>query len=101
MKSVPRKGCSVSSLFFNIVLEVKVTTIKEDIKETTSGSKAKLSLFISTPPYLDFPRSTGVKNLPASAGDMGSIPGLAGSPGVGNSNSLQYSCLENSMDRET
>ena len=31
--------------------------------------------------------------------DMGSIPGLARSPGVGNVNSLQYSCLENSMDR--
>ena len=33
-------------------------------------------------------------------GDPGSIPGLGRSPGVGNSNSLQYSCLENVMDRE-
>ena len=32
-------------------------------------------------------------------GDMGSIPGLGRSPGVGNGNPLQYSCLENSMDR--
>ena len=43
-----------------------------------------------------------VKNLPASAGDardVGSIPGLVRSPGVGNGNLLQYSCLENSMDR--
>ena len=43
-----------------------------------------------------------VKNLPANAGvagDMGSIPGLGRSPGVGNGNSLQYSCLENSMVR--
>ena len=32
--------------------------------------------------------------------DMGSIPGLESFPGVGNSNSLQNSCLENSMDRE-
>ena len=42
-----------------------------------------------------------VKNLPANAGDardMGSIPGLGRSPGVGNSYPLQYSCLENSMD---
>ena len=30
---------------------------------------------------------------------MGSIPGLGGSPGVGKGNPLQYSCLENSMDR--
>ena len=35
------------------------------------------------------------------AGDMGSIPGLGRSPGEGNGNPLQYSCLENSMDRRT
>ena len=40
-----------------------------------------------------------VKNLPANAGDMGSIPGLERSPGGGNSNPLWYSCLENAMDR--
>ena len=33
-----------------------------------------------------------------SAGDLGSIPGLGRSPGEGNGNPLQYSCLENSMD---
>ena len=32
-------------------------------------------------------------------GDLGSIPGLGRSPGEGNGNPLQYSCLENSMDR--
>ena len=41
-----------------------------------------------------------VKNPPASAGDMGSIPGLGRSPGEGNDNSLQYSCLGNPMDRD-
>ena len=44
-----------------------------------------------------------VKNLPTNAGDpgdAGSIPGLRRSPGVGNGNPLQYSCLENSMDKE-
>ena len=40
-----------------------------------------------------------IKNLPAKAGDTGSFPGLGRSPGVGNSNPLQYSCLENLMDR--
>ena len=43
-----------------------------------------------------------VKNLPASAGDAedtDSIPGSGRSPGVGNGNPLQYSCLENFMDR--
>ena len=41
-----------------------------------------------------------VKNLPANAGDVGSVPGLGRSPGGGNGNLLQYSCLENPMDRE-
>jgi len=35
-----------------------------------------------------------VKTLPANAGDMGSIPGWGRSPGEGNGNPLQYSCLE-------
>ena len=45
-----------------------------------------------------------VKNLPANAGDirdMGSIPGSGRSPGEGNGNPLQYSCLRNPMDRRT
>ena len=40
-----------------------------------------------------------VKNLPANARDTGLIPGLGTSPGEGNGNPLQYSFLENSMDR--
>ena len=43
-----------------------------------------------------------VKNLPADAGDvrdLGLIPGLGRSPGEGNGNPFQYSCLENFMDR--
>ena len=43
-----------------------------------------------------------VKNLPANAGDVrdtGSIPGSGRSPGKGNGNTFQYSCLENPMDR--
>ena len=39
------------------------------------------------------------KNPPASAGDMGSIPGLETSPGKGNGSAFQYSCLGNPMDR--
>ena len=43
-----------------------------------------------------------VKNLPGNAedtGDSGLVPGLGKSPGERNGNPLQYSCLENSMDR--
>ena len=51
---------------------------------------------------MGFPGGSVVKNLLASAedtGDVGSISGLRRSPGVGNGNQLQYSCLENSIDR--
>ena len=49
-----------------------------------------------------FPGGSLVRNLPASAGavrDLGLIPGSERSPGGGNGNLLQYSCLENPMDR--
>ena len=40
-----------------------------------------------------------VKNPPANAGDLGLIPGSGRSPGEGNGNPFQYSCLGNPMDR--
>ena len=46
-----------------------------------------------------FPDDSVVKNPPAHAGDMGSIPELGRSPREGNGNPLQYSCMENPMDR--
>ena len=46
-----------------------------------------------------FPGDLAVKNLPANAGDMGLIPGSGRPPGEQNGYPLQYSCLENSMDR--
>ena len=45
-----------------------------------------------------FPGGSAVKNLPANAGHVGSIPG-SGFPGGGNGNPLQYSCLKNPMDK--
>ena len=45
-----------------------------------------------------FPGGSEVKESACSAGDLGSIPGLGKSPGEGNGNPLQYSCLENPMD---
>ena len=47
-----------------------------------------------------FPGGSVVKNPPANAGDVGLIPGSGRSPGEGNGNPLQYSCLGNPMDRE-
>ena len=46
-----------------------------------------------------FPGGSVVKNLPVNAGDTGSIPGSERSHREGNGNPIQYSCLENPMDR--
>ena len=51
------------------------------------------------PVSIGFLGSSVVKNLPASAGVAGSIPGLGRSPGAGNGNAPHYSCLRNPMDR--
>ena len=48
---------------------------------------------------MGFPGGTMVKNPPANAGDVGLIPVLGRSPGEGNENPLQYSCLGNLIDR--
>ena len=48
-----------------------------------------------------FPGGSTVKNLPANAGDASWILGSGRSPGEGNRNPLQYSCLGNPMDRGT
>ena len=45
------------------------------------------------------PRWLNSKESTCQAGDVGSIPGLGRSPGEGNGNPLQYSCLETPMDR--
>ena len=49
----------------------------------------------------DFPGGSDGKVPAYNAGDPGSIPGLGRSPGEENGNPLQYSCLENPMDRGT
>ena len=66
-----------------------------------AGSMPWLSVFFNLkyPVIVGFPGGSAVKNLPASAGDSGLISRLVRCPGEGNDNPLQYSCLENSMDR--
>ena len=78
-----------------------VTEAKLSLRKVTEQSQLKVSnelIYI----FKGFPGGTVVKNPPANAGDArdtGSIPGLGRSPGGGPGNPLQYSCLENSMDR--
>ena len=47
---------------------------------------------------MGFPGDSAGKESACNAGDLGSVPGLGKSPGEGNGNPFQYSCLENSMD---
>ena len=49
---------------------------------------------------MDFPGGSGGKESTCNAGYLGLIPGSGRSPGKGTGNPLQYSCLENSTDRE-
>ena len=54
---------------------------------------------LSTPVFLGFPAGSDGKESTCNVGDLGSIPGLGRSPGGGHGNPLQYSGLENPMDR--
>ena len=58
-----------------------------------------MKLLTDHPCDLGFPRSSFGKASASNAGDLGSIPGSGKSPGEGNGNPLQYSCLENPVDR--
>ena len=61
-----------------------------------------MTVSVYTPPmmYKGFPSGSVVKNLPVKAGNMGLIPGLGRSPGGGNGNPLQYSCIGNPWTEE-
>ena len=50
-------------------------------------------------PLMGFPDGSDGKDSACNVGDLGSVPGLGRSPGEGNGYPLQYSCLENPMDR--
>ena len=71
--------------------------IKETILFTIAIKKIKyLGINLS----LGFPGGSEGKASACNSGDLGSIPGLGRSPGEGNGNPLQYTCLENPMDGE-
>ena len=64
-----------------------VTVIKYCLRKTGQGMRGS------------FPDGSDCKESDCNAADLGSIPGLGRSPGVEDGNPVQYSCLENSMDR--
>ena len=68
-------------------------------KQSRTWALVTWSMALNPSQETHFPGGSVVKNLPANAGDPGSSPGWGSSPGEGNGNPLQYSCLENPMDR--
>ena len=64
------------------------------------SKQGKKKILIPTSVMVLFPGGSEVKESASNAGDPSSIPGSGRSPGEGNGNPLQYSCLENPMDGE-
>ena len=77
--------------------------IKEGTLEHQEGRKYRKSKNLEKYIFLlllrGFSGGSDAQESAYSAGDLGSIPGLGRAPGEGHGNPLQYSCLENSMDR--
>ena len=67
---------------------------------TTSPLWSYIFLLFSILKFMVFPGGSHGKESSCNAGDLGSILGSGKSPGEGNGNPLQYSCLENPMDRQ-
>ena len=75
--------------------EIKLPTSVESLKQQESSRKTFTSALF---PLLGFPGVSDGKASACNAGDPGLIPGSGRSPGEGNGNPLQHSCLENPMD---
>ena len=67
---------------------------------TQTHTKTTIETFHNPPDCVGFPGGSAEKNLPASAGDLCSIPWVGKISGEGDGNPLQYSCLENPRDKE-
>ena len=79
---------------------VYLTSMQSTSWKTLGWKKHKLESRLPGEISITFPGGSEVKASASNAGDLGSIPGLGRSPGEGNGNPLQYSCLENPMDGE-
>ena len=69
------------------------------MKKTRKNRLARFSLLSFLECQWGVPGGSDGKESACNAGDLGSAPGLGRSPGEGNGNPLQYSCLENPVDR--
>ena len=87
----------VSLLVLNKYLPKKL--IHQQRLSTCAGAGDWKDVYSSSKPPVGFPDGSDSEESACNVGNLGSIPGLGKSPGVGNGNPLQYFGLENSMDR--
>ena len=81
------------------LINTTIVYSKTFVSHNWSMSSSALFLQINMTNNFLKPSGSAVKNPPANAGELGSIPGSGRSPGEGNGNPLHYSCLINPMDR--
>ena len=87
---------NISLQYMKVILRILLCIISIPQVGYMGGKCRKV---ISPMVHQGFPDGAGGKESACNVGDLGLIPGLERSPGGGNSNPLQYSCLENSVDR--
>ena len=88
-----------STLVFKIFCKTSDLYMGQDIRSVHGGGDLFTENMKWPVAQMGFPGGSVVKNTPANVGDMGLIPGSGRSPEGGTGNPLQYSCLENAMDR--
>ena len=91
-----RQGCILSPGLFNCYAEYIMRNA--GLEEAQAGIKIAGRNINNLRNAEGFPGGSEVKASACNAGDLGSIPGSGITPGEGNGNPLQYSCLENPMD---
>ena len=92
-------GCRYSHLFKNFPVCCDTHTLSLNFKLCFSFLEVFNIIIFFRKLFWGFPDGSLVKNLSANKGDMGSVCGWGRSPGGGNGNRFQYSCLGNPLDR--
>ena len=90
---------NITRAFFKKGKRTGKTSQRETSKASLGMNSSSYALRIEKGNRRDFPGGSEIKASACNVGDPGSIPGSGRSPGEGNGNPLQYSCLENFMDR--
>ena len=91
---------SLGTRIFEDVIKIRSSWLRVGSATATSVFKRRDAAEDTLKKAVRLPKWLGVKKLPTNAEDVGSIPGSGRSPGEGDGNPLQYSCLENPWREE-